>query len=109
MNPCVQTTTPAARTAKTTAVLCARGDITHLQRSISMDANDLELLTDQIQDETGLDRRTAERIALTQLESPGQVTPPITAGMVKRALTAPPTPNEPVTIATVPTAHGCPD
>jgi DNA replication protein DnaC len=74
-----------------------------------MDANDLELLTDQIQDETGLDRRTAERIALTQLESPGQVTPPITAGMVKRALTAPPTPNEPVTIPTVPTAHGCPD
>lgn len=71
-----------------------------------MDANDLALLTEQIQDETGLDRRTAEQIALTQLENPGLATPPITSAALKRALTAPATPNEP---DMMPQPRDCPD
>lgn len=70
-----------------------------------MDNHDLQLLIDQIQDETGLDRPTAERIALAQLESPGQATP-LTTAALKRALTAPPTPNEPSVIP--PPPRDCP-
>lgn len=71
-----------------------------------MNENDLSLLTEQIQDETGLDRRTAERIAVQQLAPPGPATPPITRAVLKRALTAPPTANEPPTI---PPVRDCPD
>lgn len=69
-----------------------------------MDNNDLQSLACQIQDETGLDRRTAERIARQTLD-PGPATPPITASALKRALTAPPTPNEPDVI---PVPRDCP-
>jgi DNA replication protein len=68
--------------------------------------HDLKLLTQQIQDETGLDERVAEQIALNQLAPPGQASAPITEDLARRALTAPPTPNEP---ATIPPQRQCPD
>lgn len=71
-----------------------------------MNASDLQLLTDQIQDETGLGRRVAEQIALQQLAPPGPAIPPISPPALRRALTAPPTPNEP---STIPSARDCPD
>lgn len=67
---------------------------------------DLDQLTRQIQDETGLDAATAEQIALAQLAPPGPASAPITADLVARALTAPPTANEPDVI---PIAPSCPD
>jgi DNA replication protein DnaC len=46
-----------------------------------MDTIDLQLLTEQIQDETGLDRRTAEQIALAQLAPPDPASAPTTSAI----------------------------
>jgi DNA replication protein DnaC len=67
---------------------------------------DLLALTRQIQNETGLDERTAEQIALAQLAPPGPASAPITPDLVSQALTAPPTLNEPDVI---PPRRECPD
>lgn len=71
-----------------------------------MNDNDLAQLTEQIQDETGLDQHTAEQIALKQLAPPDRAIPPITPAVLRRALKAPPTPNEPPSI---PERRDCPD
>ena len=80
-----------------------------------MDKNDLDLLTEQIQDETGLDRRTAEQIALAQLVPLGLASAPTTSAIgtrlrnnsdLRRVMQAPPTRNEP---ATIPRPRDCPD
>jgi DNA replication protein DnaC len=71
-----------------------------------MRPNDIQQLAQQIQDETGLGQKVAEQIALQQLAPPGPATPPITAPALYRALTAPPTPNEPDAI---PRPRDCPD
>lgn len=72
-----------------------------------MNKADLQSLVTQIQDETGLDQPTAERIALQQLAPPGPASLPITKTALQRALTAPPTKNEPIVIP-APT-RDCPD
>lgn len=71
-----------------------------------MSEPDIKALADQIQDETGLDRHTAESIAAQQLDRPGRAIRPITRADARRALTAPPTPNEP---ASIPAPRNCPD
>lgn len=71
-----------------------------------MNPSDLQALTEQIQDETGLGQKVAEQIALQQLAPPGPATPPITKVALRRALSAPPTPNEPDVI---PSPRDCPD
>lgn len=72
-----------------------------------MNPSDLQALITQIQDETGLDQPTAERIALARLAPPGPATSPITKRTLARALTAPPTMNEPAVLP--PPAPSCPD
>jgi len=71
-----------------------------------MHTNDLAQLTAQIQDETGLGPAVAQQIALQQLAPPGPAIPPITQSHLRRALNAPPTPNEPPVI---PERRDCPD
>lgn len=80
-----------------------------------MDNTDLQLLTDQIQDETGLSRKVAEQIALQQLAPPGQGSAPTINAIgtrlrnksdLRRVMEAPPAKNEP---ATIPPSRDCPD
>lgn len=68
--------------------------------------NDLQQLAEQIQRETGLGLKVAEQIALQQLAPPGPATATITPAVLRRALTAPATPNEPPVI---PAPRVCPD